>query len=63
MSQQTLQSQRTARLESLRKRHQELKEKISEARKYPAVDQIVLADLKKQKLSVKEEIERQAVQA
>jgi hypothetical protein len=45
-------------LQELRKKHQHLSEAVEEAQRSPATDQLVIADMKKQKLRIKEEIER-----
>ena len=44
------------RIEELTKRHEQLDEKIHEEQKRPAGNDIVLKDLKRQKLRLKEEI-------
>lgn len=45
-------------LQELRKKHQFLSEKVDEARRSPSVDDLVITDMKKQKLRLKEEIKR-----
>jgi hypothetical protein len=45
-------------LEELRRKHQSLSEAVEEAERSPGVDHLVIADLKKQKLKLKEEIAR-----
>ena len=44
------------RIEELSKRHAKIDEKIHEEQKRPASDDIILQDLKRQKLRLKEEI-------
>ncbi|PQO21979.1 DUF465 domain-containing protein [Rhodobacteraceae bacterium WD3A24] len=48
----------SSHIEQLRRKHQTLSEKVEQAQRSPSVDNAVLADLKKQKLRLKEEIER-----
>ena len=45
-----------SRIDALRRRHEELKDKIATARKGPSVDDILIAQLKKEKLVVKEQL-------
>ncbi|AVO37707.1 YdcH family protein [Pukyongiella litopenaei] len=45
-------------LEELKRKHQALSVKVEEAQRAPGIDGLQLADLKKQKLKLKEEIER-----
>jgi hypothetical protein len=45
-------------LQELRKKHQHLSEVVEQAERSPATDHLVIADLKKQKLRIKEEISR-----
>jgi len=45
-------------LQELRKKHQHLSEVVEEAQRSPGYDDLALADLKKQKLRIKEEIVR-----
>jgi len=45
-------------LQELRKRHQSLSEKVEQAQRSPATDDLTVRELKKQKLHLKEEIER-----
>ena len=45
-------------LQELRKKHQNLSEAVEEAQRSPSVDQLAIADMKKQKLRIKEEISR-----
>lgn len=47
-----------AHLAELRKKHQHLSVEVEEAQRAPGVDGLQLATLKKQKLKLKEEIER-----
>jgi hypothetical protein len=48
----------SSHLQELRKKHQSLSETIEEAERSPGVDHLAVADLKKQKLRIKEEIAR-----
>lgn len=48
----------SAHLQELQKKHQHLSEAVEEAQRSPGVDDLVVHDLKKQKLRVKEEITR-----
>ena len=48
----------TAHLEELKKKHQSLSDEVEIAQRSPAVDQIEIAAMKKQKLKLKEEIAR-----
>jgi hypothetical protein len=43
-------------LQELRKRHQHLSEAVEQAQRSPGTDDLVIADMKKQKLRLKEEI-------
>jgi hypothetical protein len=45
-------------LQELRKRHQALAEEVEKALLSPSFDDLAITDLKKQKLRLKEEIER-----
>lgn len=45
-------------LVELRKKHDALSEMVEEAQRSPAVDDLKIAELKKQKLRIKEEIAR-----
>lgn len=47
-----------AHLVELRKKHQNLSEEVEKAARSPAFDELTLTSLKKQKLKLKEEIER-----
>lgn len=48
----------TSHLQELRKKHQSLSDAVEAAQRQPAVDDLELARLKKQKLQLKEEITR-----
>lgn len=48
----------SAHVQELRKKHQNLSEKVEQAQRSPGVDQLEVARLKKQKLKLKEEISR-----
>ena len=48
----------TAHLEELKKKHQALSAKVEEAQRSPATDDLTVANMKKQKLRLKEEIVR-----
>lgn len=50
----------SSHLQELRKRHQSLSEKVEAAQRSPAIDDLEIVELKKQKLRLKEEIERLA---
>lgn len=45
-------------LQELRKKHQALSEQVEQAQRMPATDGLQIAELKKQKLRIKEQIER-----
>jgi hypothetical protein len=47
-----------AHLAELEKRHQALEHEIAEAQAHPSVDDLTLAELKRRKLQVKDEIVR-----
>jgi len=51
----------SSHLSELKKKHQTLSEAVEEAQRAPGVDGLRIADLKKQKLRLKEEIERLSV--
>jgi hypothetical protein len=55
----------THHLDQIERKYQSLKDRISEARQHPSVDDLELAELKRQKLRLKDELERrrQAEQA
>lgn len=48
----------TAHVEQLKKKHETLSEAVEAAQRAPGVDGLEVADLKKQKLRIKEEITR-----
>lgn len=48
----------TAHVDQLKKKHQSLSEAVEEAQRAPGMDDLAIADLKKQKLRLKEEITR-----
>lgn len=48
----------TAHLHELKKKHQTLSEQVEQAQRAPGVDDLKIAEMKKQKLRLKEEIER-----
>ncbi len=48
----------TSHLQELRRKHEHLSERVEQAQRSPGVDGLVIAELKKQKLKLKEEIER-----
>ncbi len=48
----------SAHLDQLRRKHQYLSEAVEEAQRSPGTDDLMIADLKKQKLRLKEEIAR-----
>lgn len=48
----------SSHLQELRKKHQLLSEEVEAAQRSPAVDDLTITSLKKQKLRLKEEIER-----
>lgn len=45
-------------LQELRRKHQTLSEKVDQAQRNPATDGLQIAEMKKQKLRLKEEIQR-----
>jgi hypothetical protein len=47
-----------AHLAELERRHQALEEEISEALAHPSIDDLTIAELKRRKLQVKDEIAR-----
>jgi len=57
MSAQGLLSSQNSRLEALKQRHSVLSSKVEDAHKSPATTDFYLSQLKKEKLSLKEEIE------
>lgn len=48
----------TVHIQELRKKHQSLSSKVEEAQRSPGVNDMDIAHMKKQKLHLKEEIER-----
>lgn len=48
----------SSHLQELRKKHQSLSERVEKAQRSPGIDDLQLAELKKQKLRIKEEIHR-----
>lgn len=48
----------TAHLETLKKKHRDMSEAIDVAQRAPGLDGLQLADMKKKKLRLKEEINR-----
>jgi len=48
----------SSHLQELKRKHQTLSEAVEDAQRAPSVDGLQIADLKKQKLRLKEEIER-----
>ena len=48
----------TSHLEELRRKHQALEEKVEQAQRAPGFDDLAIAEMKKQKLKLKEEISR-----
>jgi len=50
----------TSHLQELRKKHESLSVQVEEAQRRPATDTLELAEMKKQKLKLKEEIQRLA---
>ncbi len=47
-----------AHVEQLKKKHESLSEAVEAAQRAPGTDDLAIADLKKQKLRIKEEIHR-----
>ena len=45
-------------LDQVERKYQALKDQISEARQHPSIDDLELAELKRQKLHLKDELER-----
>lgn len=48
----------SAHLQELRRKHQALADKVETAQRQPATDDLTIAEMKKQKLRIKEEITR-----
>ncbi|MBI1220538.1 MAG: DUF465 domain-containing protein [Rhodobacteraceae bacterium] len=48
----------TSHLQELRRKHETLSDRVEQAQRSPGVDALTIADMKKQKLKLKEEIAR-----
>jgi hypothetical protein len=48
----------TSHLQELKRKHKTLSEEVEQAQRAPGTDDLTIASLKKQKLRLKEEIER-----
>ena len=48
----------SSHVEELKKKHKALSDRVEEAQRAPSISDLEVADLKKQKLRIKEEIER-----
>ncbi|MDE3078544.1 MAG: DUF465 domain-containing protein [Paracoccaceae bacterium] len=48
----------TSHLQELRRKHESLSERVEQAQRNPGMDALTIADMKKQKLKLKEEISR-----
>ena len=48
----------TSHLQELKRKHQTLSEEVERAQRAPGTDDLAISSLKKQKLRIKEEIER-----
>lgn len=48
----------SSHLQELRRKHENLSSQVEEAQRSPAIDDLQITELKKQKLQIKEEIER-----
>lgn len=48
----------TAHVDQLKKKHESLSQAVEAAQRSPGTDDLAIADLKKQKLRIKEEISR-----
>jgi hypothetical protein len=48
----------SAHLDQIERKYQALKDQIEEARQHPSIDDLELAELKRQKLHLKDELER-----
>lgn len=48
----------TSHLQELKRKHQTLSVEVEQAQRAPGTDDLMIASLKKQKLRIKEEIER-----
>lgn len=53
----------SSHLNELRKKHEALSHKIEESARHPSIDELELTSLKRQKLHLKDEIERMSHQA
>ncbi|PIV77962.1 MAG: DUF465 domain-containing protein [Rhodobacteraceae bacterium CG17_big_fil_post_rev_8_21_14_2_50_63_15] len=53
----------SSHIEELKRKHQSLSEKVEQAQRAPGSSTLEIAELKKQKLKIKEEIERLSVNA
>lgn len=53
----------SSHLQELKRKHQSLSTAVEEAQRAPSVDDLHIADLKKQKLRIKEEIKRLSADA
>jgi hypothetical protein len=53
----------SSHLQELRKKHQFLSDQVEQAQRSPATDDLEITDLKKQKLRLKEEIQRLSAHA
>ncbi len=50
----------TSHLQELKRKHKTLSEEVEQAQRAPGIDDLTVASMKKQKLRLKEEIERLA---
>lgn len=48
----------TSHLQELQRKHQVLSDKVEQAQRSPGMDALAIAEMKKQKLKLKEEIQR-----
>lgn len=48
----------TSHLQELKRKHKNLSEEVEQAQRAPGIDDLTVASMKKQKLRLKEEIER-----
>ena len=48
----------TPHLDQMERKYRSLKDRISEARQHPSIDDLELAELKREKLLLKDELER-----
>ncbi|MFI5012477.1 MAG: YdcH family protein [Hyphomicrobiales bacterium] len=48
----------TPHLDRIERKYQSLKDRISQARQHPSIDDLELAELKRRKLQLKDELER-----